>query len=359
MTLWRRKDGGVAWSGTFPFQLDDKRHLNAAVDALAAASIHPLIENEADYLAFARSAETPRIPAPLKGVVDPVDPCSGGPLNLSSLFAKNAQINIAAQAINARSFDTRIPFQAGARQYPADTPLVVRAGTAVPIRLPALAQLETDTCVLTSYDGTAPVYPGACVVPLAPRSGVDINYLCAPKAYPIDLSRFANDQGLEKAELIPAGARMLDGIPFLLPEGKHRFWRGQTAAEGSARPVSLTIPVGRSAISTAYLLLNTEWGQPGPESYLALEFRGDRGAYFEKKLIGGVDVRDYHHGVFTNTVNGTTTRVAFDDGLGQQMDVVEVALPDDFRRQALESVTIKDTGRLVFQRAILWAVTVR
>ena len=41
------------------------------------------------------------------------------------------------------------------------------------------------------------------------------------------------------------------------------------------------------------------------------------------------------------------------------MDVVEVALPDDFRRQALESVTIKDTGRLVFQRAILWAVTVR
>jgi hypothetical protein len=152
---------------------------------------------------------------------------------------------------------------------------------------------------------------------------------------------------------------MLDGIPFLLPEGKNRYWRGQTAADGSARPVSLSIPVGRAALSTAYFLLNTEWGPPGPESYLALEFRGDRGAYFEKKLVGGADVRDYHHGVFTNAINGTTTRPVFDDGLGQTIDVVEVALPEDFRRQTLESITVGDTGRLGFQRAILWAVTVR
>jgi hypothetical protein len=43
----------------------------------------------------------------------------------------------------------------------------------------------------------------------------------------------------------------------------------------------------------------------------------------------------------------------------QTVDLVEVALPVEFRRQTLESITVKDTGRLVFQRAILWAVTVR
>jgi hypothetical protein len=340
--------------------MDDSRRLSAAVDALAAASIRPILEKEANYLAHARPAEPPGVLAPLAGVAMPQDPCSRTPPNLAALFARDAHIDISARANEARSFDTRISFRAGARHYPADTaPLVVKSGTPVPLRAPALVQLEADTCVLTSYDGTVPVYPGACVIPLAPQSNLEVNYLCVAKSYPIDMDRLVNDSGLDKAVLAPAGARMLDGIPFLLPEGKNRFWRGQTAADGSARPVSLSIPVGRAAVSTAYFLLNTEWGQPGPQSYLALEFRGDRGAYFEKKLVGGVDVRDYHHGVFTDAINGITSRVAFDDGLGQRMDLEEVALPEDFRRQTLESITVRDTGRLVFQRAILWAVTVR
>jgi len=360
MTLRRRKDGGVAWAGTFPFKMDDPRHLNAAVDALAAVSIQPVLETEANYLANARSVEPRGAAAPLNGVTAPADPCSRMPPYLATLFAREIPFTSGARANEARSFDTRVPYRLGPRQYPADTaPLVVKSGTPVPLRAPALVQLEADTCVLTSYDGTLPVYPGGCVVPQAPSAYLELNYVCAAKAYPIDMGNFANDQGLEKAAMAPAGARMLNGIPFLLPDGQNRFWRGQTAAEGSARPVSVRIPVGRAGVSTAYFLLNTEWGQPGPLSYLALEFRGDHGAYFERKLVGGVDVRDYHHGVFTDTVNGTRTRVAFDDGLGQRMDLVAVALPEAFRRQTLVSVTVVDTGRLVFQRAILWAVTVR
>lgn len=203
------------------------------------------------------------------------------------------------------------------------------------------------------------MYSGGCVVPVAAASQLVLNYLCAPKAYPLDLSRFVNDRNLARLESAPAGARLLDGVPFILPDGKYRYWRGQIAAEGSARPVSLVIPVGRAAVSIAYFLLNTEWGQPGPESYLALEFRGTRGAYFEKKSVGGRDVRDYHHGVYANVVNGTTSRPIFDDGRGQSIDLVEVALPEEFRSHTLVDIILKDTGRLGLQRAILWAVTVR
>jgi hypothetical protein len=249
----------------------------------------------------------------------------------------------------------------GQRQYPAENlPGAAKQGTPVPLRAPALVQLAEDTCVLTSYVGTAAVYPGGCIIAAASTADVNLNYYCAPKAYPIDIGGLVNDHGrLDRSELVPAGARIMDGIPFLFPDTKNRYWRGQIAADGSARPVNLSIAIRRASVSTAYFLLNTEWGQPGPQSYLILEFRADRGAFFEKRLIGGVDVRDYHHGVFTNSINGITTRPVFDDGLGETVDLVEVALPVEFRRQTLESITVKDTGRLVFQRAILWAVTVR
>ena len=361
LMLRRPKDGRVAWSGTFPFTLDGKGHVGAAVDALAAAFIQPVLEREANYVAYARSMGIPARPAPLAGGAAPEDPCSRTPPYLGALLMPDAQLSTTEEARGAGSFDTRIPYRAGQRQYPAESsPVVAKQGTPVPLRAPALVQFMEDTCVLTSYVGTTAVYPGGCIIPAIPASYVNLNYYCAPKAYPIDIGGLVNDHGrLSQSELLPAGARILDGIPFLLPDGKNRYWRGQIAADGSARPVSLSMAIGRTSVSTAYFLLNTEWGQPGPQSYLTLEFRADRGAYFEKKLIGGVDVRDYHRGVFTNSINGTTTRPGFDDGLGQRMDLVEVALPAEFRRQTLQSITLKDTGRLVFQRAILWAVTVR
>jgi hypothetical protein len=174
----------------------------------------------------------------------------------------------------------------------------------------------------------------------------------------MDISREMNDGNLWDADLAPAGSRIFGEVPFILPEARNRYWRGTVAAEGGARPVSLTIPVNQ-AVSTAYFLLNTEWGQPGPESYLTLEFRGDGGAQYAKRLVAGVDVRDYHNGTMVNTINETTTREAFAYGRGERIDRVEVALPDSFRDHKLESITLKDTGRYGFQRAILWAVTVR
>lgn len=75
--------------------------------------------------------------------------------------------------------------------------------------------------------------------------------------------------------------------------------------------------------------------------------------------MGGVDVRDYHHGDYTNSINGTTSRQVLDDGRGNRIDLVQIALPPEFRHQQLVSITLTDTGRLGFQRAILWRVAVR
>jgi hypothetical protein len=181
-----------------------------------------------------------------------------------------------------------------------------------------------------------------------------------PKARPIDIDKFANDWSAWNEETYPAGPRILDGVPFLIPDGTNRLWHAG-AGVFDALPITLTISVKQPAASQALFLMSTFWGQggAGAESYLTLAFDGDRGAHFEKKLIGGVDVRDYNRGVYTNTINGTTSRPAFDDGHGQRMDLVQVDLPPEFRQQTLDNITIRDTGRYTFQRAILWAVSVR
>ena len=361
MTLRRRSDGGAAWSGVFPLQLDDMNHMQGAIDALAATSVEPVLEREAIYLDYTNSKGSPDAPAPIAGLKDPGNPCNGMQQASSPSSGADAQLLLFEYAHAARSYDTRIPFQVGTISFPAQPPQTrfpVKAGAPLALRAPELFQLSAETCVLTSYTGTDPVYGHSCVVPGAGISELALRYLCVPKAYPIDISRAMNDGNLWDADLAPAGPRLFYGIPFVMPEGRNRYWRGTIAADGGARPVSLSIPVNE-AVSTAYFLLNTEWGRPGPESYLAVEFNGDGGVRFEKKLVGGVDVRDYHNGTMVNTVNGTTTRQAFDYGHGERIDLVEVALPSDFRNRKLGSITLKDTGRYGFQRAILWAVTVR
>jgi hypothetical protein len=361
MTLRRRSDGGNAWSGVFPVTLNGAAHMEAAINTLAAASIQPVLEREAIYLDYTKSKGLPDAPSPIAGLNSPGDPCSGmKPARLPS-SGGDAQLLLFEYAHAARSYDTRIPFQVGSISYPAQPPQTrfpVKAGIPLALRAPELFQLSADTCVLVSYTGTEPVYGHNCIVPGAGSSELALRYLCAPKAYPIDISRAMNDGNLWDADMAPAGPRIFAGIPFVLPEGRNRYWRGTIAAEGGARPVSLAIPVNKP-VSTAYFLLNTEWGRPGPESYLTLEFHGDRGAHFEKKLVGGVDVRDYHNGTYVNTVNGTTTRPIFDFGRGERIDLVEVTLPPDFRDRNLENITLVDSGRYGFERAILWAVTVR
>ncbi len=318
MTIRRRSDGGEAWSGVFPVRLDGGRPTLRVVDALVEASVQPVLERQDIYLDCLRTKGIPDVAPPVAGLRDPGNPCSNSAGTGARPTAPDGELLVFEYAHAARSGDARIPFQVGPIFYPAQPPqtrFAVKTGVPLALHAPELFQLSEDTCVLTSFTGTAPVYQRSCIVPGRGSSELALRYVCAPKSYPIDISRFMNDGNLWDADLAPAGTRLFDGVPFVLPEGRNRYWRGSIAAEGGARPVSVTVPVNRT-VSTAYFLLNTEWGQAGPESYLALVFRGEGGAEFERKLVGGVDVRDYHNGTLVNTINGTSTRPVFNYGHG-------------------------------------------
>jgi hypothetical protein len=112
----------VVWSGTFPFILDSQGHVGAAVDALAATFIRPVLEREANYLAYARSMGMPRRPAPLGGGAAPEDPCAHTPAYLAALWMPDAQLSSTEEARGARSFDTRIPYRGGPAAVPSGKP---------------------------------------------------------------------------------------------------------------------------------------------------------------------------------------------------------------------------------------------
>ena len=354
--LYNRKTGSLWWSAIAP--IGDAGRLEASVNAVAEAYLSPVLEREFNSLSYRSSTGRTRMPPSLSGLAMPKNPCAAKPPWLAGIGRPVTELNIGAVALGARSPDSRIEIIAdGQRAFPLAT-IRARAGVPVSLRAPALVQLAEDTCVATASMGDTPVYGGDCVVPSPGGSAVRLSYSCVPKARPIDIGRFANDWSAWNEQTYPAGPRILDGVPFLIPDGSNRLWHAG-AGVFDALIVTLAIPVKQPAVSAAFFLMNTLWGQAGPQSYLTLSFDGDGGAHFEKKLIGGVDIRDYNRGVYTNTINGTTSRAAFDDGQGQRMDLVQVDLPLEFRRQTLQTITIRDTGRYNFQRAILWAVSVR
>lgn len=352
--LYGRNGARALWSADAP--LGDTRHLESAVAALVSSYVSPVLERDFNIFSYRRAMGSARIQPAFAGRAA-ANSCTGRlPFSLG-LGRPDAQVNVGAQALHARSTDTRIEMIVdGQRAAPLYT-VHTKAGSLIPLRAPALVELAADTCVLTSASGDAPVDGDRCIVAPPGASDVRLMYTCAPKAMPVDISGLANDSSAWNEETSPAGPRILAGVPFLIPDGAKRFWDAGTPMRG-AQPATLTIPVNLAGISKAFFLMNTLWGQPGPESYLGVAFAGDRGGRFEKKLIGGVDVRDYNRGVYTNTINGTSSRPAFENGRGQRMDLLEVDLPADFQKQQLQTITVTDTGRYGFQRAVLWAVTV-
>lgn len=354
--MYNRQGGSAVWSATVP--MGDVSELRAGTEALAGSYLSPVLERDFNIVSYQAQTGKSRIQPLLSGPSMPENPCAAGAPWFAGIGRPAAQVNIGAVAVDAHSQDTRIEiFADGHRAYPLVT-IPAHAGVPVSLRGPAIVQLAEDTCVATISSGTIPVYGGNCIVPPPGYSQVRLLYACEPKARPIDIRKFTNDWSAWNEEMFPAGPRSLDGVPFLIPDGPNRLWHAG-AGDFGALPVSLTIPVNQPAVSQVFFLMNTFWGQGGPESYLTLAFDGDRGAHFDKKLIGGTDVRDYNHGAYTNTINGASTRPAFDNGHGQRMDLVGVDLPPEFRQQTLESITIRDTGRFSFQRAILWGLSVR
>jgi hypothetical protein len=117
--------------------------------------------------------------------------------------------------------------------------------------------------------------------------------------------------------------------------------------------------------------MNSTWGAPGPNSYAYLEFFGSGGAYFRKDLVGNIDIRDYGHPGFTDTINGTTTINVYRQPIPGQptgywtLDKQEIDLPDAFHTQTLDRIRVVDNGAnyseglSYAQRVFLYGVTVQ
>jgi hypothetical protein len=101
---------------------------------------------------------------------------------------------------------------------------------------------------------------------------------------PIDISGLANVPwtylpspclgGINNGVTFPSGAQNFGGVPFAIPAGPNNYWNGGVAANCGSGTVSLSVPVGVSGVTSAFTLLNSMWGQAGPNAYLLLPSRG-------------------------------------------------------------------------------------
>jgi len=158
----------------------------------------------------------------------------------------------------------------------------------------------------------------------------------------------------------PTGNQNFGGVPFSIPTGPNNYWNAGAAADFGSGTVRITIPVGIAGVTSAFTLLNTMWGQPGPEAYIFVTFNGSAGATYSQPLVGNVNVRDYNVGGYTNTINNTTTIRVWDNEptTTDRLDRQEFILPAAFASQVLTSVTITDSGNEDLSRAAFAGLSV-
>jgi hypothetical protein len=180
----------------------------------------------------------------------------------------------------------------------------------------------------------------------------------------VDLSAYANIRMQDyqpSAAGYPEGMVTLGGVPFNIQKaGGNNAWNAEVVS--GAYPHVLDVPLNIADATAVHTLINTFYGQPGPTSYISLEFFGSGGAYFKKDLIGNVDVRDHFNAFWTNSVNGTTTTTVYSSGGGMlsesRLDKQEIDLPASFVGQTLTEFRLTSTGGVLVSDASIQGLTV-
>jgi Bacterial pre-peptidase C-terminal domain/PEP-CTERM motif len=159
----------------------------------------------------------------------------------------------------------------------------------------------------------------------------------------------------------PEGHVTLGGIPFDIEAvGGNNAWNAEVVR--GPYPHVLSIPLNIANAQEVHTLINTFYGQPGPTSYVELEFFGTSGAYFRKDLIGDVDVRDHFFAFWTN-INGTSTINVYSSGGGflqeSRLDKQQILLPPTFQDQTLDEFRLTSTGGVLISDASIQGLTVK
>jgi hypothetical protein len=159
----------------------------------------------------------------------------------------------------------------------------------------------------------------------------------------------------------PTGNQTFLTVPFQMGSGAGNTdpwgWTAYRAVTGG--PAKLTIPTSIFGVTDAYSIINTFWGQAGPNSYASITFNATNGVSHTVQLVGNSDIRDYNQYTWTNTINDTTTKEVFSNGAGQRLDMQSYALPGAFASETLTSIVLDDTGANNFQRILVAGLTVK
>lgn len=170
------------------------------------------------------------------------------------------------------------------------------------------------------------------------RDGAEATYI------PLDLSNYVtlNSSFTNEFGRQPGGTQL--GVPFSIPNADADFF-----AFNNNTPDRFSMGTSIQRASTAYLLLNTNWGQ---NNFLTGEviFTTASNRSFVLNLVGGVNIRDWNQAGYTNTVSDPNNRptgfTAYPDSQGSygRIDMLTVHLPEYFYGDVLQSISFLDFG---------------
>ena len=161
---------------------------------------------------------------------------------------------------------------------------------------------------------------------------------------------------LGNGSLYPTGEQLLGNIPFTIPTVENNMWCSDIGSKPNPRYIEIN--VDKIGVSEVHTIINTFWGQAGPNSYAYIEFIGSGEAYYKVDLVGNIDIRDYNQASWTNHINNSTTIEVFNNNKGQRLDKQVFTLPDAFLVQKLNYIRLVDNGSSSFQRVFLFGITV-
>jgi len=193
-----------------------------------------------------------------------------------------------------------------------------------------------------------------------PRGVIEVEECCLVYQT-VDFSEHHNKRlQLELYPGFPEGELNCSGISFSIPVGGNNYWSSRWASGLTSAEVSIDIDVGVSDVRQVHTMINTAWGQPGPEIYTTLEFFGSDGAYFRKDLIGNVDIRDHANNTWANDIQSQAINCFSEipDGTERRLDKQLIKLPVEFHSQTLDMMRMTDRGGERFHRAFLVGLTV-
>ncbi|NOY52345.1 MAG: hypothetical protein GXP58_01850, partial [Deltaproteobacteria bacterium] len=173
-----------------------------------------------------------------------------------------------------------------------------------------------------------------------------------------DISSAANAQLI--SDYLSKPPSPLGGVPFDIPTtGNDVFSFSDIWITTNGN--SLTLSTNAPDATTAYLLVNSNWGVSNFAAG-SVTFTTQGGQSYTINLVGGVNIRDWNNGTFVNTVSDPNSTPVFEVTSGKynlpgRIDMLKVALPASFIGDTVTSITVTDNGSDNYSHIRLAGVT--